>query len=67
MTDFFKILEINIIPTMSEILCATMPALPGNYVEYPEAHWMEPGPCRLLDMHFRLLREGQLIFKVQYF
>ncbi len=31
--------------------------LPGNYQDYPPAHWLPLGPERLLDTHFRLLRE----------
>jgi hypothetical protein len=45
---------------MKEILSKMPPALPGNHQLVPSAHWLEIGPHRLLDTHFRLLREDML-------
>ena len=58
--DHFDIKDIRIIPTMEEILCVCAPALPGNYLYAESAHWLPSGPDRLLDTHFRLLREDML-------
>jgi hypothetical protein len=55
--DCFHIKDIGIVPSFDEILSGEDPELPGNYQDVPEAHWLEPGPLRLLDTHFRLLRE----------
>jgi hypothetical protein len=55
--DFAEISNIRVMPTMNEILCPHPPFLPGNRLFNRNAHWLEPGPHRLLDTHFRLLRE----------
>ncbi|KAJ3402417.1 hypothetical protein HDU80_005089, partial [Chytriomyces hyalinus] len=55
--DHFHISRIAIIPTMDEIKSSRQPALPGNFQSVQQAHWLAPGPDRLLDTHFRLLRE----------
>ncbi|KAI8836660.1 hypothetical protein BJ741DRAFT_604837 [Chytriomyces cf. hyalinus JEL632] len=55
--DHFDISRIAIIPTMDEIKSQRQPALPGNFQSVQQAHWLLPGPDRLLDTHFRLLRE----------
>ncbi|KAJ3123836.1 hypothetical protein HK100_011473 [Physocladia obscura] len=55
--DFLHIKEISVIPTKDEILSTIQPSLPGNYQTVQQAHWLPPGPERLLDTHFRLLRE----------
>ncbi|KAJ1497256.1 hypothetical protein HMI55_005605 [Coelomomyces lativittatus] len=55
--DFSDFKKIRIIPTMQEILYPHLPTLPGNQQSIPYAHWLEPGPLRLLDTHFRLLRQ----------
>ncbi|KAJ3362658.1 hypothetical protein GGF32_005680 [Allomyces javanicus] len=52
--------QVAIIPTMQEIMCAEVPTLPGNLQWHPYAHWLDPGPARLLDTHFRLLRQDML-------
>ncbi|KAI9188976.1 hypothetical protein H9P43_000398 [Blastocladiella emersonii ATCC 22665] len=48
--------QISVLPTMDEILCEAPPRLPGNLQLELNAHWLPPGPDRLLDSHFRLLR-----------
>lgn len=53
--DFVDYKKVRIIPTKLEILSPHMPTLPGNQMS-PYAHWLEPGPLRLLDTNFRLLR-----------
>ncbi|SPQ99174.1 unnamed protein product (mitochondrion) [Plasmodiophora brassicae] len=58
--DHVQIGEIRVIPTMDEIVCPVPPALPGNFQLDPKAHWLPSGPARLLDTHFRLLREDML-------
>ncbi|KAJ3237919.1 hypothetical protein HDU81_008671 [Chytriomyces hyalinus] len=55
--DHFQISQIAIIPTMDEIKSLRQPSLPGNYQSVQQAHWLLPGSDRLLDTHFRLLRE----------
>ncbi|KNE64930.1 hypothetical protein, variant [Allomyces macrogynus ATCC 38327] len=52
--------RVAIIPTMQEIMCTEVPTLPGNLQWHPYAHWLDPGPARLLDTHFRLLRQDML-------
>ncbi|KAJ3359445.1 hypothetical protein GGF32_009371 [Allomyces javanicus] len=52
--------DIAIVPTMAEIMCSVPPTLPGNLQWHPHAHWLEPGPERMLDTHFRLLRQAML-------
>nr|KAJ3420409.1 hypothetical protein HK105_005699 [Polyrhizophydium stewartii] len=55
--DFADIQRISILPTMAEIMSKKQPSLPGNFQDVAQAHWLPPGPERLLDTHFRLLRE----------
>ncbi|KAI9183223.1 hypothetical protein H9P43_004140 [Blastocladiella emersonii ATCC 22665] len=52
--------HIAIVPTMAEIMCDDPPTLPGNLQFDSEAHWLPPGPQRLLDTHFRLLRHDMM-------
>ncbi|KAI9184514.1 hypothetical protein H9P43_003567 [Blastocladiella emersonii ATCC 22665] len=52
--------RISIVPTMAEIMSDDPPTLPGNLQFDSEAHWLPPGPTRLLDTHFRLLRHDML-------
>ncbi|KAL7746976.1 hypothetical protein RI367_007688 [Sorochytrium milnesiophthora] len=52
--------EISILPTMDEIFCTEPPTLPGNCQYESAAHWLGPGPERLLDTHFRLLRHDMV-------
>ncbi|KAI9221484.1 hypothetical protein BC828DRAFT_356939 [Blastocladiella britannica] len=49
--------RIKIIPTVAEIMSGAPPTLPGNLMWEPSAHWLPCGMERLLDTHFRLLRE----------
>ncbi|KAJ3119106.1 hypothetical protein HDU96_000021 [Phlyctochytrium bullatum] len=58
--DFLSIASISVMPTMEEILSTHSPALPGNHFFDANAHWLPSGPNRLLDTHFRLLREDML-------
>jgi hypothetical protein len=58
--DFYDISDISIIPTMKEVTCGSTSALPGNYHELPNAHWLPQSPERLLDTQFRLLRHDLL-------
>ncbi|KAJ3374512.1 hypothetical protein GGF31_007290 [Allomyces arbusculus] len=51
---------LSIVPTMGEILATAKPVLPGNWAWHPHAHWLPAGPDRLLDTHFRLLRQDML-------
>lgn len=55
--DFMDISQISILPSMGELLATTSPTLPGNYMEIDESHWLPKGAQRLIDCHFRLLRE----------
>ncbi|KAI8900700.1 P-loop containing nucleoside triphosphate hydrolase protein [Globomyces pollinis-pini] len=55
--DFEHIGAISILPTMGELLSELQPNLPGNHMDVEKAHWLPEGPERLLDTHFRLLRE----------
>ncbi|KAJ3072937.1 hypothetical protein HDU98_002582 [Podochytrium sp. JEL0797] len=55
--DHLDIKNISVIPTQDEITSLRQPALPGNFQTTQQAHWLAPGPERLLDTHFRLLRE----------
>jgi hypothetical protein len=55
--DFNDISKISILPTMDEMMCTSAPILPGNYQHVAEAHWLPLGPERLIDTHFRLLRQ----------
>ncbi|KAJ1505190.1 hypothetical protein HMI54_006175, partial [Coelomomyces lativittatus] len=52
--------EIKLIPTLEEIFYDKEFVLPGNFPFSPSAHWIEPGPERLLDTQFRLLRSDML-------
>ncbi|KAJ3374571.1 hypothetical protein GGF31_007349 [Allomyces arbusculus] len=52
--------KVAIIPTMQEIMSPEVPTLPGNLQWHPYAHWLDPGALRLLDTHFRLLRQDML-------
>lgn len=54
--DHVNYRDIQLVPTMEEILFEGGICLPGNLPFSPSAHWLEPGPERLLDTHFRLLR-----------
>ncbi|CAI2182855.1 2804_t:CDS:10, partial [Funneliformis geosporum] len=56
--DFEEISEISIIPTVEEILCDRPPFLPFSYPNAP--HFLPNGAAKLLDTHFRLLREDML-------
>ena len=58
--DKCDIVQIRIIPTMREICCLESPALPGNFLYEENAHWLPSGPQRLLDTHFRILREDMI-------
>lgn len=54
--DHVNFRDIRLIPTMEEILFKGEFCLPGNLPFSSSAHWLEPGPERCLDTHFRLLR-----------
>ncbi|KAI9142789.1 hypothetical protein BKA69DRAFT_1113975 [Paraphysoderma sedebokerense] len=56
--DPFEYTQIKIIPTHNEILCRKTPAVPFN--NFRARHWLPHGPRRLLDTHFRLLREDMI-------
>ncbi|RKO89498.1 hypothetical protein BDK51DRAFT_27943, partial [Blyttiomyces helicus] len=56
--DFAEIGDIEIVPTMEEILAVRSPFMPGNAFEAP--HHLDPGPARHLDIQFRLLREDMV-------
>ncbi|CAG8518815.1 4362_t:CDS:10 [Funneliformis mosseae] len=56
--DFEEISEISIIPTIEEILCDRRPFLPFSHPDAP--HFLPNGAAKLLDTHFRLLREDLL-------
>lgn len=52
--------NIKIIPTMDEILCKKIHFLPKNMAFSKSAHFLEPGPLRMLDTNFRLLRHDMV-------
>lgn len=58
--DFLDFRKIRILPTREELMSKDDPRLPGNYMEIDAASWLPQGPERLLDTHFRLLREDLL-------
>ncbi|ORZ31719.1 hypothetical protein BCR44DRAFT_1463653 [Catenaria anguillulae PL171] len=58
--DHVAIANIKLIPTHDEVVCTKESPLPGNLQWEPNAHWLPPGPARLLDTHFRLLREDMM-------
>jgi hypothetical protein len=58
--EYEDIREIRAIPTEQELLAKFPPVLPGNHLFSDGAHWLPPGPQRLIDTHFRLLREDTL-------
>ncbi|KAI9343783.1 hypothetical protein DFJ73DRAFT_761910 [Zopfochytrium polystomum] len=58
--DFSDIAKVLVIPTYDEIMADATPEPPGNFQTVLEAHWMPFGPRRLIDTHFRLLREDML-------
>ena len=56
--DAVNFQEIRVVPTADEILCKRNPFLPSTLPTTP--HFLEPGPDRLLDTQFRLVREDML-------
>ncbi|KAF9280989.1 hypothetical protein BGZ74_002480 [Mortierella antarctica] len=57
--DHVEISEINITPTLQEIICSRTPFLPSNGV--PDApHSLPHGWKRQIDTHFRLYREDMM-------
>ncbi|KAJ3208135.1 hypothetical protein HDU82_002890 [Entophlyctis luteolus] len=55
--NHMNIKDVSVIPPMDELTATQQPSLPGNFQSIKEAHWLPPGPERLIDTHFRLLRE----------
>ncbi|KAG7387259.1 hypothetical protein PHYPSEUDO_014545 [Phytophthora pseudosyringae] len=55
--DRRDIRDIQLLPTTEECLSREPPLLPGNFPFHENAHWLPPGPERLVDTHFRLYRE----------
>ncbi len=55
--EYEDIRKIQAMPTEQELLAKCPPVLPGNHLFSDGAHWLPPGPQRLIDTHYRLLRE----------
>jgi hypothetical protein len=58
--DHFNISQIQIVPTFAELFSKNQNTLPGNHQFEEGCHWLPPGPERLYDTHFRLLREDMV-------